>query len=62
MVSESIRMGVEEMEFEKVGHITVSGGVTVLRREDTLESVFKRVDDALYEAKTTGRNKMVYKD
>lgn len=61
-VSESIRKGVEEMEFEKVGHITVSGGVTVLRREDTLESVFKRVDDALYEAKTTGRNKMVYKD
>ena len=61
-VSESIRKGVEEMEFEKVGHITVSGGVTVLRREDTLESVFKRVDDALYEAKTTGRNKIVYKD
>jgi PleD family two-component response regulator len=57
-----IRSKVEELDFEVAGHITLSGGVTILRRDDTVDSVFKRVDDALYEAKETGRNKMVFKD
>ena len=43
------------------GHITISGGVTLLRPDDTIDTAFKRIDDALYEAKETGRNKMVYK-
>jgi diguanylate cyclase (GGDEF)-like protein len=61
-VAELIRSKVEELDFEVAGHITLSGGVTILRRDDTVDSVFKRVDDALYEAKETGRNKMVFKD
>jgi diguanylate cyclase (GGDEF)-like protein len=61
-VAELILSKVEELDFEVAGHITLSGGVTILRRDDTVDSVFKRVDDALYEAKETGRNKMVFKD
>ena len=36
--------------------ITISGGVTTLRAEDTGESMVRRADNALYEAKRTGRD------
>ncbi len=55
-----IRIEVAEKEFPKVGHITVSGGVTMVRKMDDAEGIFKRIDNALYEAKETGRNKIVY--
>ncbi len=58
---ETVRAAVEYMEFETVGHITVSIGLTMIEGEDTDETVFKRIDDALYEAKKTGRNKVVYR-
>ncbi|SDB22265.1 diguanylate cyclase (GGDEF) domain-containing protein [Pseudobutyrivibrio sp. YE44] len=58
---ETLRKNVEKMEFEVVGHITVSMGLTMIRADDTSESVFKRIDEALYEAKETGRNKVVFK-
>ncbi len=43
---------------EKLGCITVSTGVALLRKDDTLESFIERADRALYEAKRTGRNKV----
>lgn len=36
-------------------------GVTQYKKDDTLESMFKRCDDALYEAKETGRNRVCVK-
>ncbi|SPF33520.1 hypothetical protein SBDP1_1130015 [Syntrophobacter sp. SbD1] len=40
--------------------LTVSiGGTTVTPTDKDTESIFKRVDKALYEAKRTGRNKLV---
>ena len=59
--AEEIRRAVEKCEFEKVGHVTVSIGLTLIRPDDNEESVFKRIDTCLYEAKETGRNKVVYK-
>ncbi|WP_027205677.1 diguanylate cyclase domain-containing protein [Butyrivibrio fibrisolvens] len=59
--AEMIRKGVDDIVFEVAGHITISGGVTLLRPEDTIDTVFKRIDNALYEAKETGRNKMVFR-
>jgi PleD family two-component response regulator len=49
------------LELPVVGHITVSVGATMIQEGDTEETVFKRIDDALYEAKETGRNKVVFK-
>ncbi len=38
--------------------ITVSIGVTGMHRDDTLDSIIKRADDALYQAKHDGRNRV----
>lgn len=38
---------------------TVSIGVTQVREDDTIDSLCTRVDDALYKAKRTGKNKVV---
>lgn len=39
--------------------VTVSVGITAFRKGDTIESLLKRSDNALYEAKRTGRNRVV---
>ncbi len=40
-------------------HLTASLGVTYLRREDAVDSLYARVDSRLYEAKHGGRNRVV---
>lgn len=62
-LAETIRKKLESSDFAPVAKITASIGVTIV--SDTRSShkdVFKTVDEALYEAKETGRNKVVYKD
>ncbi|WP_455756946.1 GGDEF domain-containing protein [Sulfurimonas sp.] len=61
ILAEKIRKNVENYTFAKGGEQTVSLGVTQYNQNDTQESFTKRVDDALYEAKKTGRNKVVVK-
>lgn len=40
-------------------NVTVSIGATSLREEDTPDSLISRADKALYQAKTTGKNKII---
>lgn len=58
VLSEKIRKAIENYEFENVKHITVSFGVTQFKQDDTEDSFIKRVDDALYQAKEKGRNRL----
>lgn len=61
-IAERIRNKIESTKFTPVPKITISLGVTIV--DDTSEShkeVFKKIDDALYEAKEGGRNKVVFK-
>ncbi len=44
-----------------VGKVSISCGVSELRVGDTQIEWFSRVDDALYEAKESGRDRVVYK-
>ncbi|HEY0846218.1 MAG TPA: diguanylate cyclase [Noviherbaspirillum sp.] len=39
--------------------MTCSIGITVWLPEDTIEAVIKRADIALYEAKSSGRDKVI---
>lgn len=60
---ERLRKSVEEALCIQVSGkelcVTVSIGVAQLNTEDTTESLFKRADNALYEAKEAGRNRVV---
>jgi diguanylate cyclase (GGDEF)-like protein len=47
--------------FKKYG-LTVSGGLTEYRRDDSEKKIKERVDQALYKAKQTGRDKFVALD
>jgi diguanylate cyclase (GGDEF)-like protein len=56
---EKLRKAVASHEFDEIGHITVSLGASQYQSGDTQESLFKRVDAALYRAKQTGRDRVV---
>lgn len=58
VVAERIRKVIESACFDKVGHITVSAGVSDFMQGDNSESVFKKADNALYIAKNEGRNRV----
>lgn len=57
--AERIRIYVENENFDTVGHITISLGVTQCIKEEQISPLFKRVDVALYAAKNDGRNRVV---
>lgn len=59
-LAERMRAKIEASDFKEVGHITISVGVSIIHSDDDLLSLVKRVDSALYEAKNSGRNKVVY--
>ncbi len=51
-----LKIIVEAYEFDQDIKLTISIGVTAVRTSDTKQTILKRVDDALYEAKDAGRN------
>ncbi len=55
-LAENFRKIIEKLEHKSAGSVTASFGLTEYQQDDTLESMFKRADDALYEAKNSGRN------
>ncbi len=58
-VAEIFRIQVEGHDFPTAGHVTISLGVTMIRPDDSVESFIKRADEGLYEAKESGRNRVV---
>lgn len=57
--AEKIRKTVSEHDFDNAGHMTVSIGATHFQPGDGYDSLFKRVDTALYQAKQSGRDRVV---
>ena len=62
LVAENIRKSLDGLQLKSVktgqslGKITISAGVSTVRKSDTVEFLVKRADDALYLAKQSGRN------
>jgi diguanylate cyclase len=44
---------------ERLGRVTVSIGVAMLRADDTAQSLIERADNCLYAAKRSGRNRVI---
>ena len=57
LVAEKIRRSVEKFDFNGK-KITVSIGVTEFKKGEKLEDVIARADEAVYEAKNSGRNQV----
>lgn len=60
-IAEGIREKVETHRFEKDGislRPTISIGVSGFQSDDSMESLFKRTDEALYLSKNSGRNRV----
>jgi len=55
-VCEHLRQNISAFTFSKVGHLSVSIGITLSEDSDTIDSIIQRADKALYAAKNEGRN------
>ncbi|MBU0665319.1 MAG: diguanylate cyclase [Proteobacteria bacterium] len=56
--AEKLRLAIAGHHFDMVNKLTVSFGVTAFEPQDDLKSLLKRVDEALYQAKKQGRNRV----
>ncbi len=56
-LAERIRHSMENKKISGISHpVTASFGITIAKKEDTCESLLKRVDQAMYRSKDKGRN------
>ncbi len=58
IVAEKIRKALEAEEHPVAGRITASFGIAERYRDESINDLYKRVDDALYLAKERGRNRV----
>ena len=58
-VAERIRKIINNYKFTTAGKVSASFGVTTITKLDDEITVLNRVDKALYEAKSSGRNKVI---
>lgn len=59
--AEQLRIAIEKLSHETAGGITASFGITQYIEGEIIDTMFKRCDDALYEAKEMGRNRVCIK-
>jgi len=57
-LAESIRQAIENSKFNTIDKLTASFGIANYLENDTIDSIVKRADDALYQAKKNGRNRV----
>jgi diguanylate cyclase (GGDEF)-like protein/PAS domain S-box-containing protein len=58
-LAESIRMIIGDQEFNEVGRVTCSFGITIYRSGEDIIETIERADSALYKAKKSGRDRVV---
>ncbi len=58
VIAERMRVAIARESIEPVGTVTASFGVGQFKQGETQKDLLKRVDDALYQAKKAGRNRV----
>jgi diguanylate cyclase (GGDEF)-like protein len=58
---DEVRQQISDTEYEGIGSRTVSIGMTEFQSSDSVDDVFRRADEALYEAKGSGKNRICIK-
>ncbi|MEA2099756.1 MAG: GGDEF domain-containing protein [Campylobacterota bacterium] len=58
--AEHLRVAIEKYEFDEIKSLTCSFGVVLHEDEVDMDETIKKADDKLYEAKNSGRNKVVF--
>ena len=59
-LAERLRALLSDTNFEIVGKVTASFGVSSFSEHDSLDSLYKRADDGIYQAKNNGRNDVCF--
>ncbi len=59
-IAERCRLAIMEAPFGEAGQVTISVGLTSYEAGDNERNLFKRADDALYQAKSQGKNRVVW--
>ncbi len=59
-LAEDLRQKIANHNFNTVGMKTASFGVTIAQESDTIDTIIKRADKALYQAKGNGRNRIEF--
>lgn len=59
VLAQNLRKKIENYNFGKVGQKTISIGISQFSNNEYISQFIKRADDAMYEAKNSGRNKVL---
>jgi diguanylate cyclase (GGDEF)-like protein len=59
-IAEKLRQALNKKPLKLVGHVSASFGATLYNHGESIDSMIKRTDDALYEAKRNGKNQVVF--
>ena len=59
-MAEEIRSAVANENYDPVKNLTISVGLIETKPDENIKQVYKRVDDELYNAKKSGRNRVSY--
>lgn len=61
--AERLRIRISGLEFIKLAgqpcQVTISGGVTAWQEKDSSDEILRRVNDLLYKAKKTGKDRII---
>lgn len=60
-IAEEIRQSISDKVFDTIGYMTCSVGLTGVNKDDSAKDAFMRLDNALYQAKIDGRNRISVK-